>query len=104
MLVDNTAGHEEFSPSWADSRVTNQINMAEEDREKTTFITEWGTFCYKVMPFGLNRVNLPARHEKDRGKSKGIGVRVRTLYEGKLDDEFPTERALCAGRESAASF
>lgn len=32
--------------------------------------------------------------EKDRGKSKGIGVRVRTLYEGKLDDEFPTERAL----------
>ncbi|RDX91799.1 hypothetical protein CR513_26156, partial [Mucuna pruriens] len=27
--------------------------MAEEDREKTTFITFWGTFCYKVMSFGL---------------------------------------------------
>ncbi|RDY12604.1 Retrovirus-related Pol polyprotein, partial [Mucuna pruriens] len=26
--------------------------MAEEDREKTTFITFSGTFCYKVMPFG----------------------------------------------------
>lgn len=26
--------------------------MAEEDREKTAFITQ-GTFCYKVMPFGL---------------------------------------------------
>ncbi|KAA3458801.1 hypothetical protein EPI10_013371 [Gossypium australe] len=24
-----------------------------EDMEKTTFITLWGTFCYKVMPFGL---------------------------------------------------
>ncbi|XP_071905708.1 uncharacterized protein [Coffea arabica] len=29
------------------------ILMAEEDREKTAFITHWGTFCYRVMPFGL---------------------------------------------------
>ncbi|PKI50521.1 hypothetical protein CRG98_029075 [Punica granatum] len=27
--------------------------MAEEDKVKTTFITMWDTFCYKVMPFGL---------------------------------------------------
>src|SRR3954469_1683074 len=27
--------------------------MAPEDMEKTTFITPWGTFCYRVMPFGL---------------------------------------------------
>ncbi|KAL6311670.1 hypothetical protein AAG906_022604 [Vitis piasezkii] len=27
--------------------------MAPEDMEKTTFITEWGTYCYRVMPFGL---------------------------------------------------
>jgi hypothetical protein len=27
--------------------------MAEEDKEKTIFVTPWGTFCYKVMPFGL---------------------------------------------------
>ena len=31
----------------------NQIRMALEDREKTAFVTIWGTFCYKVMPFGL---------------------------------------------------
>ncbi|RVW76376.1 Retrovirus-related Pol polyprotein from transposon 297 [Vitis vinifera] len=31
----------------------NQILMAPEDMEKTTFITEWGTYCYRVMPFGL---------------------------------------------------
>ncbi|WJZ98533.1 hypothetical protein VitviT2T_017048 [Vitis vinifera] len=30
--------------------------MALEDMEKTTFITEWGTYCYKVMPFGLKNV------------------------------------------------
>ena len=27
--------------------------MAPGDMEKTAFITPWGTFCYKVMPFGL---------------------------------------------------
>ena len=27
--------------------------MALEDMEKTSFITPWGTYCCKVMPFGL---------------------------------------------------
>ena len=31
----------------------NQIKMALEDMEKTTLITLWGMFCYKVMSFGL---------------------------------------------------
>ena len=31
----------------------NQIRMALKDMENTTFLTIWGTFCYKVMPFGL---------------------------------------------------
>ena len=34
----------------------NQILMALDDMEKTTFITEWGTYCYKVMLFGLKNV------------------------------------------------
>ena len=31
----------------------NHILMAPEDMEKTSFITEWGTYCYRVMSFGL---------------------------------------------------
>ena len=31
----------------------NQILMALEDMKKTSFITEWGTYCYRVRPFGL---------------------------------------------------
>ena len=31
----------------------NQIKMAEEDQEKTSFIMSQGLYCYKVMPFGL---------------------------------------------------
>ena len=36
----------------------HQINIAKEDRQKTTFVTEWGCFQYTVMPFGLK--NPPA--------------------------------------------
>ena len=31
--------------------------MAFEDREKTSFITEWGTYCYRVS-FGLKNVGV----------------------------------------------
>ncbi|RVW34746.1 Retrovirus-related Pol polyprotein from transposon 17.6 [Vitis vinifera] len=40
-------------PSWMAFLGINQILMAPEDMEKTSFITEWGTYCYRVMPFGL---------------------------------------------------
>ena len=52
ILVDNTAGHALLSFMDGFSGY-NQILMAPEDREKTTFITQWGVYCYKVMPFGL---------------------------------------------------
>ena len=35
----------------------NQIKMALEDMEKTSFITPWGMCCYKVMPFGLKNAS-----------------------------------------------
>ena len=31
--------------------------MALQDMEKTSFITLWGTYCYKVMPFGLKNAS-----------------------------------------------
>ena len=52
MLVDNTAGHAMLSFMDGFSGY-NQIMMAPKDREKTYFITKWGTYCYRVMPFGL---------------------------------------------------
>ncbi|PKI69327.1 hypothetical protein CRG98_010261 [Punica granatum] len=56
VLVDNTAHHTQFS--FMDCFFGyNQIRMAEEDKTKTTFITMWGTFCYRVMPFGLKNVD-----------------------------------------------
>ena len=52
ILVDNIAKFALFSFVDGFSGY-NQIKMAPEDMEKTTFITLWGTFCYKVMSFGL---------------------------------------------------
>ncbi|RVW65906.1 Transposon Ty3-I Gag-Pol polyprotein [Vitis vinifera] len=52
MLVDSTAGHSMLSFMDGFSGYS-QILMAPEDMEKTSFITEWGTYCYRVMPFGL---------------------------------------------------
>ena len=51
-LVDNMAKNSLFSFMDGFSGY-NQIRMAFEDHEKTTFITMWGTFYYKVMPFDL---------------------------------------------------
>ena len=36
--------------------------MAPEDMEKTSFITEWGTYYYQVMPFGLK--NAEATYQR----------------------------------------
>ena len=55
MLVDNTTKFYVFSVMDGFS-CYNQIKMAPEDMKKTTFITPWGTFCYRVMPFGLKNV------------------------------------------------
>ena len=40
----------------------NQIQIALERREKTTFTCPWGTFAYMVLPFGL--CNAPAKFQR----------------------------------------
>jgi len=52
VLMDNTTSFSLF-PFMDGFSSYNQIKMAPEDMEKTTFITLWGTFYYKVMSFGL---------------------------------------------------
>ena len=52
QLVDSTARHKLLT--FMDAFFGyNQILMAEEDQEKTAFVTSQGLYCYKVMPFEL---------------------------------------------------
>ena len=51
-MVDATIGHELLSFLDAFSGY-NQILMHPADKEKTSFISERGTYCYKRLPFGL---------------------------------------------------
>ncbi|GAA0183385.1 hypothetical protein LIER_30804 [Lithospermum erythrorhizon] len=54
-LVDGSKGHEVFDlmdASWG----YHQIKIYPKDEEKITFITEYGLYCWKVMPFGLKNV------------------------------------------------
>ena len=52
LIVDATAGHELLSFMDAFSGY-NHISMDPNDQEKSSFVTAQGTYCYRVMPFGL---------------------------------------------------
>ncbi|KAK0583839.1 hypothetical protein LWI29_003744 [Acer saccharum] len=52
QLVDSTTGNKILSFMDAFSGY-NQITMHHSDQEKTSFISNQGLYCYKMMPFGL---------------------------------------------------
>jgi len=52
LMINSTTGHEAL-PFMDCTAGYNQILMAPEDQEATTFRTPKCIFCYKVMPFGL---------------------------------------------------
>jgi hypothetical protein len=51
-VLDNVGGHEVYSFTDGFSGY-HQIKISLEDRYKTTFATEWGSYQCTVMPFGL---------------------------------------------------
>nr|GEY51158.1 reverse transcriptase domain-containing protein [Tanacetum cinerariifolium] len=50
----------------------HQIKMAEEDEEKTAFITSQGIFCYSKMPFGLKNARATYQCLVDKDFQKQI--------------------------------
>ncbi|XP_072061951.1 uncharacterized protein [Arachis hypogaea] len=71
-LVDNTSGYQILSFMDAYSAY-NQILMHPADEEKTTFITDQGNFCYRVMPFGLKNAGATYQSLMDKIFQKQIG-------------------------------
>ena len=74
-LVDSTVRHELLSFMDAFSRY-NQIKMNEEDQERTSFVTNQGLFCYKVMPFGLKNARATYQRFMNKMFTHQIGRNV----------------------------
>ncbi|KAJ3698316.1 hypothetical protein LUZ61_002021 [Rhynchospora tenuis] len=60
----------------------NQIRMNPADEEKTSFITEEGLYCYKVMPLGLKNAGV----EYQRMVSKVFKKELGEIMEAYIDD------------------
>ena len=57
MLVDSTIGHSMLC--FMDGFFGySQILMAPKDMGKMSFIIEWGTYYYRVIPFGLKNTGV----------------------------------------------
>src|SRR4051812_7877816 len=82
-LVDNASGHQLLSFMDAFSGY-NQIMMAEEDREKTAFITESGTYYYRVMPFGLKNAGATYQRLVNKTFKHQIGRNIEVYVDDML--------------------
>lgn len=52
QVLDSLAGNKYFSFLYGFSG-HNQIKIAPEDQDKTTFTCQWGTYAYLILPFGI---------------------------------------------------
>ena len=90
LIVDATTGHELLSFMDAFSGY-NQISMKPKDAfmdpndpEKTSFVTAQGTYCYRVMPFGLKNAGATYQRLVNRMFQKQIGTTMEVYIDDML--------------------
>nr|XP_025616499.1 uncharacterized protein LOC112708784 [Arachis hypogaea] len=79
-LVDNSCGYDTLSFMDAYSGY-NQILMHPSDQEKTAFITEYGNYCYNVMPFGLKNAGATYQRLMNRIFEQQIGRNIEVYVD-----------------------
>ncbi|XP_072052157.1 uncharacterized protein [Arachis hypogaea] len=79
-LVDNASGYATLSFMDAYSGY-NQILMHPSDQDKTAFITDFGNYCYKVMPFGLKNAGATYQRLMDKVFAKQIGRNIEVYVD-----------------------
>ena len=90
LIVDATAGHELLSFMDAFSSY-NQISMDPNDQEKTSFVTAQGTYCYRVMPFGLKNAGATYQRLVNRMFQKQIGATMEVYIDDVLVKSTTTD-------------
>ena len=90
LIVDAITGHELLSFMDAFSGY-NQISMDSDDQEKTSFVTGQGTYCYRVMPFGLKNAGATYQRLVNRMFQKQIGTSMEVYIDNVLVKSTTTE-------------
>lgn len=67
----------------------NQILMAEEDKDKTYFITNRGSFCYKMMSFRVKNAETTYQHLVNKMFKDQVGRNIEVC----VDDMLVKSRA-----------
>ena len=62
----------------------NQISMDPDDQENTSFVTGQGTYCYRVMPFGLKNAGATYQRLVNRMFQKQIRISMEVYIEDML--------------------
>ncbi|XP_015945427.1 uncharacterized protein LOC107470543 [Arachis duranensis] len=79
-LVDNSCGYGSLSFMDAYSGY-NQILMHPSDKDKTAFITEYGNYCYNVMPFGLKNAGATYQRLMNKVFENQIGRNIEVYVD-----------------------
>src|SRR3954470_5534154 len=80
QIIDSTAGCDLLS--FLDAYLGyNQIRMKEDDEEHTSFITPYGVFCYRTMPFGLKNVGATYQWMMQACLKEKIGRNVQVYVD-----------------------
>lgn len=82
-FVDSTVDHQTLSFMDAFSEY-NQIKMHESDQEKTSFITDWELYYYRVMPFGLKNARVTYQKLVNKMFKSQIGRNVEVYVDDML--------------------
>ncbi|KAJ4769499.1 Pol-polyprotein [Rhynchospora pubera] len=90
-MIDSTAGFKYLSFMDAYSGY-NQIQMHPDDKEKTSFVTEEGLFCYRFMPFGLKNAGAEYQQKVNKVFKNELGG----IIEAYIDDMVVKS---CTGKE-----
>ncbi|CAL2277237.1 unnamed protein product [Prunus armeniaca] len=83
QLIDSTAGHELLSFMDAYSGY-NQIMMYPPNQEHTSFITDRGLYCYKVMPFDLKNAGATYQRLVNQMFANQIGKNMEVYVDDML--------------------
>ena len=83
QLVDSTAGFELLCMLDA-AQGYHQIPLLPADRPKVSFITAFGTYCYRVMPFGLKNAGATYQRLVDKIFCNQIGKNMEIYVDDML--------------------